>query len=195
MKNKSKEQIVFKIKKPALAYLARILQTSPLLIIGLIFYFKFGEFLDKLRPSDTPIEQAEFYEPRIFMPKIFGTTMIVIGALLVLSAILNLLAVRLTLTPTRVSGSYGIVKKTVLEVPIGKVESIQEKKTMWGTVFRYSYVEIKSRATTYQFRYVANAPEFMRAFYSVSQQQKEKDDSLEIQNILEATYGGETNEE
>ena len=68
-------------------------------------------------------------------------------------------------------------------MPLDKIDSIIEKKTVLGSVLRYSTVIVQTYAAKYKFKYVANAKQIVSGYYEAKKKNEERIKQRENEDI------------
>ena len=84
----------------------------------------------------------------------------VIGALIILFAILKYISIKLVVTDKRVFGRRNIWRTKSFDLPIDKADNIVISFSFWGKMFNYATVIIRAVEGEYKIKYVKSAEEF-----------------------------------
>lgn len=83
--------------------------------------------------------------------------------------IISYCTTHLCLTNKRVYGVTGLIKRTELDMPLDKVNTITISKGLFGSILGYGNVSIKSFGDGWTFMRIKNAQEIKKLFYELQE--------------------------
>ena len=81
--------------------------------------------------------------------------------------------IELAVTNKRVVGKAGVVNTASLDLPLNKVQSVNVSQGLWGKIFNYGKIEIKSAADSMAFIMVKSPDAFKRRCMAQIEQYEE----------------------
>ena len=157
------------------AEINKIALILPIIAIVLSIIIFFGPFMNYLYSSG--------YEASI------GITVLVILLVVVVRSILEIIKVLiyistsvLAFTNKRVISKKGLLNIKVLDSPIDKINDFDIRQSLFGRIFNYSKVIIKTSSSIYFFDYVKDASKFKNMLITTDRVQK-----VEIQGSNQAS--------
>lgn len=81
--------------------------------------------------------------------------------------------IELAVTNKRIIGKAGVINTASLDLPLSKVQNINVSQGLWGKIFKYGKVEIKSAADSIAFVMVKNPDAFKRCCMAQIEQYEE----------------------
>ncbi|MBR2302861.1 MAG: PH domain-containing protein [Clostridia bacterium] len=97
--------------------------------------------------------------------------------------ILTLANAKLVVTNKRVIGKIGIIKRTMLDIHLTKVDHVYIKETFFGRIFGYSTIMVSSTGSKDKFDFISKAPKFKNLLMEAIDTQREKD-RVEQANLM-----------
>jgi uncharacterized membrane protein YdbT with pleckstrin-like domain len=100
----------------------------------------------------------------------------------------------LTVTNKRVVGKQGILKVQTLDIPVDKVDNVSFRAGMWGNIFHYYTLAIKSVGSEgWEFRALSNAQKFKDSVNDAIEKHAEEARKAQAEQIALAMNGGKNN--
>ena len=148
---------------------------KPILIIGLCVIFFFGPFMNYVNNNDYSIST--------------GILIVMILIAVIICSIIDLIKILiyifssvLAFTNKRIISKKGLLSIKALDSPIDKINDFNIKQSIFGKIFNYSKVVIKTSSSQYEFDYVKNALKFKNLLVTSDKVQK-----VEIQDVNNKT--------
>ena len=177
------ERIVCKAKRNFLVYVFVFLRGCILPLIGFLVYWKFPEIYCAAFGIERDFDVTDMSNPISYVAIAIGGVIMLCGVIFLIISILKLICSKLVITERRVYGSNGVLKKEGVDMPLDKIDSLIEKKTVLGSVLRYSTVIVQTYAAKYKFNYVANAKQIVSGYYEAKKKNEERIKQRENEDI------------
>lgn len=84
-----------------------------------------------------------------------------IGFLLIIVDLVNTIGMKLNITSKKVYGKIGLLHTRRLDSPLNKINNIGVTQNIFGKIFNYGTIEIKTSSLLYEFKYISNPNEFI----------------------------------
>ncbi len=97
--------------------------------------------------------------------------------------LLNRFTGELTLTSNRLVGKMGIIKSASLDSKLDKIQSVSVSSGLWGKIFGYGNIEVKTAASTVIFKNIGGAEklkQLIMAQIDIAQEEKMKEQAAQM---------------
>lgn len=165
MNNYIEKNLQFDEKVEMIAEINKIALILPIIAIVSCFIIFFGPFMIYLYSNN--------YEVSIGITILLLLLGVVIGSILeIIKVLIYILTSVLAFTNKRVISKKGLLNIKVLDSPIDKINDFYVKQSIFGRIFNYSKVIIKTSSSIYFFDYVKDAAKFKNMLITTDRVQK-----------------------